>query len=161
MEQIMLSICYEINRSLLDYIISDTSGQLVQAYALLHVKIIDITVNFIKMTINGNKGLQDKLIKAFDCLRSFYAFFNKKCKIVHQTLHIANLRRIYEISENYVGNSGTENKNLELIEFLINFIVSCQKNNLYYMKTITRLLFELNQQFNGHIMLTLSRISLR
>jgi hypothetical protein len=94
----ILTICSEINKALLDYIFSDKTGKIVEVYAHLHIKIVDMSISFIKKMINGNKVLEDKLVKAFDCLRSFYIYFNRKSKIIHQKQHINNLKIIYNIS---------------------------------------------------------------
>ena len=57
MEQITLTICTEINKELLNYIFSDSTSNINQVYALLHVKMVDLTIIYINLLNNGNKVL--------------------------------------------------------------------------------------------------------
>lgn len=66
---------------------------------------INLTSQYINLILDGNKMLEDKLIKVIDCLRTFYMYFNKKCKMVHKKVRIANLQKYYELSEKFpIGN---------------------------------------------------------
>jgi hypothetical protein len=47
------------------------------------------------MMINGNKIQEDKMVKVLDCLRYFFSYFNRKCKIIHKKVHLNNLKQIY------------------------------------------------------------------
>ena len=77
----------------------------------MHVKMIDLTVVYINLLNNGNKVLEDKLVKALDCLRYFYVYFNKKCKFTHQKVHLFNLNQIYEFTEKYSSKDVVVSKN--------------------------------------------------
>jgi hypothetical protein len=66
---------------------------------------INLLTQYINQILDGNKILEDKLIKVIDCLRTFYMYFNKKCKITHKKVRMDNLQQFYEISENcLIGN---------------------------------------------------------
>lgn len=127
----------------------------------MHVKMVDLTIIYINLLNNGNKVLEDKLVKALDCLRYFYVYFNKKCKFTHQKAHLFNLNQIYSFTEKYSNNEITISKNEQLIEYIINFILTNHKNNISFLKTVTRLLFELNKIFNHLIIKIMAKLQLR
>lgn len=122
---------------------------------------VDLTIIYINLLNNGNKVLEDKLVKALDCLRYFYVYFNKKCKFTHQKAHLFNLNQIYSFTEKYSNNEITISKNEQLIEYIINFILTNHKNNISFLKTVTRLLFELNKIFNHLIIKIMAKLQLR
>lgn len=149
MEQMVLGILGDVNKTLLDYIFGDSSGKMVEIYAHLHAMTIDLTISFIKKIINGNKVLEDKLVNAFDCLRMFYAYFSRKLKVTHRHIQINNMKRFYSLTENFPSAIGTNNKNSQLISFVVSFILTGYKHSLSILKSVTRLIFELNRIFNS------------
>lgn len=147
-----------INKEILDYIYDDEMGDISGIYNVATIKLVDFAIDYINIVLNGNKIIEDKLIKAIDCLRTFYSFFNKRCKMTHKATCIKNLQKYYELSEKYIFDSSLENKNEKLIFYLISFILTNNKNNATYLRTITKLIYELNRPFNHYIINSLYKL---
>lgn len=112
-------------------------------------------MQYISLLLDGNRVIEDKVIKSIDSLRLFYIYFNRKCKMVHKKTCLANLKKYYDLSENFRTSEGVENKNERLIFYLISFILTNHKNNISYLRTITKFIYELNKNFKAYILRTL------
>jgi len=82
----------------LEYIYSDETELLSHSFNLIMIIIIDNSIHYIHQLLGGNKIMEDRLIKNIDCLRVFYFYFNKKCRMIHKVVILSNLKKYYELT---------------------------------------------------------------
>lgn len=62
-------------------------------------------IEYIQMTISGNRNLEERLEKSINCLRHFFLYFNKTSKYHHQNAVLLNLKTVYLFAERYPSNN--------------------------------------------------------
>ena len=80
-----------MNKELLDFIFDNHDRQMSQFYNRLILAQIDISVVYITKQLEGNKAVEDRLIKVIDSLKLFYQYVNRRCQMVHKADILSNL----------------------------------------------------------------------
>lgn len=113
---------------------------------------IDMAMDYIVSQLNGNRLVEDKLLKVVDSVRIFYQYINKMGHILHKRNAISNLKKYCEISENY--NENNECKIEKLVFHAVSLILTNHKNNIAYIRSISKLIYELNKRYRRYLLRT-------
>ena len=101
LEELCLNCFVSANKEILEYIYDHENSKMSDIYNFLMLKQIDLAVDYIILQLNGNRLVEDKLLKIVDSVRIFYQYINRKGHIVHKRNIITNLKKYCEMSEAY------------------------------------------------------------
>lgn len=120
-----------------------------------------MVVQYITSQLNGNRLIEDRLLKAVDSARLFYQYINKKSQILHKRKVIDHLKKYLQLSESFSVEGGApENKNQKLIFYCVSLILTNHKNNQSYIRGISKLLYELNKRYRHYILGTFHKLKI-
>jgi membrane protein DedA with SNARE-associated domain len=61
-------------------------------YTVLVHSMVELTIEYVTGQLNGNKLIEDKLIKVMDGLRLYHQYVNRKQAFLHKKTMINNMR---------------------------------------------------------------------
>jgi hypothetical protein len=115
-----------------------------------------MAVEYIIFQLNGNRLVEEKLLKVVDSLRIFYQYINRKSHIVHKRNTISNLKKFCELSESY---GETNECKIEKLAFhAVSLIMTNHKNNTAYIRSISKLIYELNKRYRRYLLHTFEKL---
>ena len=76
---------------------------------------------------------------------------NQKVPIRHKTNLTNNLHNVNELLLHYPENGSLENKIDKITFFSLNLLLTNHKNNLSYLRNISKLLYDLNKRYTNMI----------
>ena len=95
-EEVMLGSFVAMSKEILEYIF-DGDGNVAEIYGHLVAKMMDLMVDYIMMQLNGNRLVEDRLLKVVEGVRLFNRYINLKAPIRHKLRVSNNLQNVNKL----------------------------------------------------------------
>ena len=89
------------------------------------IKIIDITADYVLSFLNGNRLVEERMLKIVDGIKIFTRYVNRKISILHKAKVTENIKKYYEMvtSASINHTNATENKIDKLIYYMLSLLL--------------------------------------
>lgn len=81
LEECLLEMVTCTNKEIMEYVYWLPDGELPGLYHRLLMAVHDLTLEYVKEYRAGNKPIEDKMLKSFDCVRTYFTFHNAKAQL--------------------------------------------------------------------------------